>query len=107
MGKFLTNAGLSHLWNTHIKPKLESKVDKVNGKGLSTNDLTNALKANYDAAATHAQSSHAPAGAQVNVIESVKVDGTALSITNKAVNIDTSTIFTAITNDEIDQLINQ
>ena len=40
MGKFLTNAGLSHLWNTHIKPKLESKVDKVDGKGLSTNDFT-------------------------------------------------------------------
>ena len=107
MGKFLTNAGLSHLWNMHIKPKLESKVDKVDGKGLSTNDLTTALKASYDAAYTHSISEHAPAQAQENVIESVKVDGTALSITNKAVNIDTSTIFTAITNDEIDQLINQ
>ena len=107
MGKFLTNAGLSHLWNMHIKPKLESKVDKVNGKGLSTNDLTTALKSSYDAAYTHSISEHAPAQAQENVIESVKVDGTALSITNKAVNIDTSTIFTAITNDEIDQLINQ
>lgn len=33
-------------------------VEKVSGKGLSTNDLTNALKANYDAAYTHSQSDH-------------------------------------------------
>ena len=106
MGKFLTNAGLSHLWNTHIKPKLESKVDKVNGKGLSTNDLTNALKANYDAASTHAQSSHAPAGAQVNVIESIKVNGTALPVSNKAVEIETEDLAEALTNEEIDAIIN-
>ena len=106
MAKFLTLTGLEHVWNT-VKERLNSKVDKVDGKGLSTNDLTTALKSSYDAAYTHSISEHAPAQAQENVIESVKVDGTALSITNKAVNIDTSTIFTAITNDEIDQLINQ
>ena len=106
MAKFLTLTGLEHVWST-VKERLDSKVEKVDGKGLSTNDLTTALKSNYDAAYTHSISEHAPAQAQENVIESVKVDGTALSITNKAVNIDTSTIFTAITNDEIDQLINQ
>ena len=106
MAKFLTLTGLEHVWST-VKERLNSKVDKADGKGLSTNDLTTALKSNYDAAYTHSISEHAPAQAQENVIESVKVDGTALSITNKAVNIDTSTIFTAITNDEIDQLINQ
>lgn len=106
MAKFLTLTGLEHFWGA-VKERLDSKVDKVDGKGLSTNDLTTALKSNYDAAYTHSTSAHAPAQAQENVIESVKVDGTALSITNKAVNIDTSTIFTAITNDEIDQLINQ
>lgn len=37
------------------------------------------------------------AGAQVNVIESVKVNGTALSITSKAVNIDLSSYLTGIT----------
>ena len=106
MEKFLTLTGLEHVWGA-VKERLNSKVDKVDGKGLSTNDLTTALKSSYDAAYTHSISEHAPAQAQENVIESVKVDGTALSITNKAVNIDTSTIFTAITNDEIDQLINQ
>lgn len=37
------------------------------------------------------------AGAQVNVIESVKVNGTALSITSKAVDIDLSSYLTGIT----------
>lgn len=38
---------------------LSGKVDKVSGKGLSTNDLTSALKTNYDAAYTHSTSAHA------------------------------------------------
>ena len=60
---------------------LAGKVDKVEGKGLSTNDYTAAEKTKLAGIAT---------GAQVNVIESVKVDGTALAITEKAVNIDLS-----------------
>ena len=72
---------------TRVDGLLENKVDKVDGKGLSTNDLTNDLKANYDAAYAHSQVAHAPADAQANVIESVKVNGTALTITDKAVDI--------------------
>ena len=34
---------------------ISGKVDKVTGKGLSTNDLTNELKSNYDAAYTRSQ----------------------------------------------------
>ena len=75
---------------TLIKGALGKKVDKVDGKGLSTNDLTNALKSNYDAAYTHSQAAHAPSNAQANIIEKVNVDGKALTITNKAVNIDLS-----------------
>ena len=41
-------------------------VKKEAGKGLSTNDLTNALKSNYDAAYTHSQAAHAPSTAQKN-----------------------------------------
>ena len=37
---------------------ISGKVDKVKGKGLSTNDLTTELKSNYDAAYTHSQSAH-------------------------------------------------
>ena len=41
-------------------------VKKETGKGLSTNDLTDALKSNYDAAYTHSQAAHAPSTAQKN-----------------------------------------
>ena len=39
---------------------INGKVDKVEGKGLSTNDLTEALKANYDAAYTHISNKENP-----------------------------------------------
>lgn len=51
---------------TTISNQIGSKVDKVEGKVLSTNDLTNELKANYDAAYTHSTSAHAPSNAQKN-----------------------------------------
>ena len=51
---------------TTIANQIGTKVDKVDGKGLSTNDLTNELKANYDAAYTHSTSAHAPVNAQKN-----------------------------------------
>ena len=47
-----------------IHTLLQGKVDKVDGKGLSANDLTAALKGNYDAAYTHSQAAHAPAAAE-------------------------------------------
>lgn len=70
-----------------IDAEIAKKVDAVTGKGLSTNDLTNELKGQYDAAYAHSQVAHAPADAQKNIIESVKVNGTALTITDKAVDI--------------------
>ena len=81
-----------------IDVELAKKVDKVNGKGLSTNDLTDALKDNYDTAYTHSQTPHAPANAQANIIESVKVNGTALTITSKAVDITVPTDNASLTN---------
>ena len=41
--KFLDAAGLTYLWGK-IKDALFEKVDKVSGKGLSTNDYTTAEK---------------------------------------------------------------
>lgn len=62
---------------------LDDKVDVEEGKGLSQNDFTDALKAKLDDIA---------ASAQVNVIEVVKVDGTPLTVDgNKAVDIDLAT----------------
>ena len=61
---------------------LSGKVDKVEGKQLSTEDYTTTEKTKLSGIET---------GAQVNVIETVKVDGTALSPdVNKAVNINLS-----------------
>lgn len=40
--KFIDNNGLAHFWLL-LKEKFSNKVDKVEGKGLSTNDLTNEL----------------------------------------------------------------
>lgn len=55
-----------------------NKVDKIEGKGLSTNDYTTAEKNKLGRIA---------AGAQVNVIESIKVNGQAQAIDSKGVNI--------------------
>lgn len=45
--KYLTKTGLTYLWSK-ITSKLSTKVDKVSGKGLSTNDFTNAYKTKLD-----------------------------------------------------------
>lgn len=95
MSKFLDDDGLLYLWQK-IKNKfatitdLNGKVDKVDGKGLSTNDYTTAEKNKLSGVAS---------GAQVNVIETVKVNGAALTPTSKAVNITVPTKTSDITND--------
>lgn len=61
--------------------------------------LTNALKKNYDAAYTHSTQAHAPSNAQANVIETVKVNGTALTPTSKAVDVTVPTKVSQLTND--------
>lgn len=83
---------------TRVDGELAKKVDKVDGKGLSTNDLTDELKGQYDAAYAHSQEAHAPANAQVNVIETVKVNGTAVTVTDKAVDIVVPTDNAQLTN---------
>lgn len=64
-----------------IATKEATKVDKVEGKGLSEADYTNTEKTKLQGVAE---------GAQVNVLEAVKVNGEALEITEKGVNIDLS-----------------
>jgi len=104
------NAGDNVAWNGTAWDNLAGVVDlsgyveKEAGKGLSTNDYTDAEKTKLAGVAT---------GAQVNVIETVKVDGTALTIdANKAVDIDLSgkvdkeTGKSLISNTEITRLSN-
>lgn len=73
---------------TAVDTELDKKVDKVTGKQLSTNDYTTAEKTKLTGIAT---------GAEVNKIDAVKVNGTALGITDKAVNIDLSNYATKST----------
>ena len=61
-----------------LQGNIDGKVDKVTGKGLSTNDYTNDEKAKLEGIAE---------GAQVNVIETVKVNGVALTPSAKAVDV--------------------
>lgn len=73
-----------------IKTALSGKVDVVSGKGLSTNDYTSAEKQKLSGIAS---------GAQVNVIESVKVNGTKLTPSSKAVDVTVPTKTSQLTND--------
>ena len=58
-----------------VKEALGGKVDKVPGKGLSTNDLTTELKKGYDGAVTDVAKLK-QVGAEKNVIVGIKVNGT-------------------------------
>ena len=60
---------------------LGKKVNTESGKGLSTNDFSNAYKEKLNGIAT---------GSQANVIESISVNGVKQSISAKNVNIDIS-----------------
>ena len=83
------------LWNT-----VSDKVDIVEGKGLSTNDLTGKLKSNYDTAYTHSQSEHAPIDAEKNIIVSIKKNGNTITPDNtRAVNISIPTKTSDLDND--------
>ena len=53
----------------------------------SIKHITSTERTNWNAAKTHADSAHAPSNAQANVIETVKVNGTALTPSSKAVDI--------------------
>ena len=67
---------------TGLSDALADKVNVEAGKGLSTNDFTDDLMSKLEGIAT---------GAQVNVLEAVQVNGTALPIAGKAVNIPIAT----------------
>ena len=82
-----------------VNSGLSKKVDIVEGKTLTTNDLTAQLKGNYDKAYTHSQATHAPTNAQANVIETIKVNNTPLTPTGKAVDISIPTKVSQLSND--------
>ena len=64
--------------DTKMKELNDGKVDKVTGKGLSTNDFTTTLKDKLNGIAT---------GAQVNALENLTLGGQALTKNNKTIEI--------------------
>lgn len=87
--EYLDKSGLT-LLISKIKSALGDKVDVESGKGLSTNDYTSAEKQKLSGIAS---------GAQANVIESVKVNGTKVEPSSKAVDISVPTKVSQLTND--------
>lgn len=79
---------------SYFKSKLDlllsGKVDKIDGKGLSTSDFTAEEKAKL---------ANIAAGAQANVLEGIQKNGTNVTITNKIANISIPTKTSDITND--------
>lgn len=96
-----TDAALEELQTTvrDLQKSVDNKVDAVEGKGLSTNDLTDELKNQYDAAYAHSLEDHAPADAQANIIESIKVNGVEQTVTDKSVDVIVPTKVSDLDND--------
>lgn len=67
-------------------------TDLISHIGDSVKHITSTERTNWNAAKTHADSAHAPSNAQANVIETVKVNGTALTPSSKAVDITVPTV---------------
>ena len=86
---YLDKTGLALVWEK-IKNITNGKVDKVDGKGLSTNDYTSEEKTKL---------ANIASGAQVNVIEGIQKNGTTISPVNKIVNIPIPTATSDLTND--------
>ena len=84
------NTGYVNAQVETLTTALETKVNKITGKSLSTNDYTTEEKNKLAGIA---------AGAQVNVIESVKVNGATQPISNKEANISVPTKLSQLTND--------
>lgn len=75
----------------YVDSELSNKVDKVEGKGLSTEDFTSSLKSKLD---------NIEAGAQVNNIAGIKQNGNLINPdSSKIINITVPTKLSELTND--------
>ncbi|MBR1689216.1 MAG: hypothetical protein IJ713_00405 [Oscillibacter sp.] len=96
MANFAEDKGLAYLW-TKIRG---SYVAKERGKGLSTNDYTTAERDKLRGVAS---------GAQVNRIETVRLNGRALPVYGKAVDVNVpigeGSDMEAMSNKEIEEII--
>ena len=76
-----------------------NQSDLTSHTGNTTVHITSGERTNWNSAKTHADSAHAPSNAQANVIETIKVNGTALTPSSKAVNVTVPTKVSQLTND--------
>ena len=88
--KKLIDIDLLAYFKSKLDLLLAGKVDKVDGKGLSSNDYTSTEKTKLSGVA---------AGAQVNVLEGIQKNGTTVPLTNKIANISVPTKTSELTND--------
>ena len=89
MANYLDKTGLALVWEK-IKNLVGGKVDKVDGKGLSSNDYTSDEKTKL---------ANIASGAQVNVLEGIQKNGQTVTIANKIANISVPTATSELTND--------
>lgn len=102
-------AGKANATHTHAIGDVTNLQSTLNAKAAQTDldshiadttkHITSTERTNWGTAYTHSQSAHAPSNAQANVIESIKVNGTAQTITSKAVNITVPTKTSDLTHD--------
>lgn len=87
----LDNLVSTYATKSDMTTKLAGKVDVISGKTLTTNDYTTPEKQKLAGIA---------AGANANVIETVKVNGTNQAVSEKAVNIKVPIKVSELTNDQ-------
>lgn len=74
-------------------------TDLISHIGDSVKHITSSERIAWNSAYTHSTSTHAPSNAQANVIEIVKVNGSALTPSSKAVNVTVPIKVSQLTND--------
>ncbi len=88
-------------FGSKVNELLDTKVAKVDGYSLTKNDLTDDLKANYDAAYAYSQENHAPVDAEKNVIVGVKVNGVDLAVDGeRKVDVSVPTALSQLSEDD-------
>lgn len=105
---YKTETATNNAFSTHGAKALYDELLLAIGNKANSSDLTahkndtdihvsTEDRTNWNSAKTHADSAHAPSNAQANVIETVKVNGTALTPSNKAVNVTVPTTVAQLT----------
>ena len=105
---YKTETATNNAFSTHGAKALYDELLLAIGNKANSSDLTahkndtdihvsTEDRTNWNSAKIHADSAHAPSNAQANVIETVKVNGTALTPSSKAVNVTVPTTVAQLT----------